>query len=595
MPEPSCLVSVFQAQAEPAELPKERYIDNGLISIAELRYCARRRSIKGPRGPLPVWQIEERREVSSSGSFDVQIYRPSPPSTSQPALLYFHKGGYVSGDLDSHDAVCRVLAALTPCTVVAMDYRLAPEHPFPVAVMDAFLAAQWVAANAASLGIDLRCIAVGGDRASDNLAAAVSLLAQRMESPALAFQMLLYPLEWGDPELHASAAQVQTWCLQTNRDVERFVSGGPLPFGDRTSPLLAPDLPLALLVTAGCDPLRDGDWVHAGRLAAAGVLLPTEHKCYEGQLHRFASMAGVVENAGAALKEIVEALASKEEPLGPLPIETEDKQITSSTGTFGVRIYRTSSTWTSSPQPAVVYLHGGGFMVGDLDSHDGVCRALATLTPCTVVAVDYRLAPEHPFPAAVEDALAAVQWVAANAAALGIDPCRVAVAGDSAGGNLAAVVALLVKRAGGPKLAFQMLLYPVVGGSPELHPSHTDYREGFGLSEHDVKVFRTSYGSGPAGLPMGDHRISPLLAPDLAGLPPALVVTAECDVLRDEAADFARRLAEAGVPTGYKCFWGQIHGFFNLAGVTDRSKEAIKECAAALAEALRIPSDGKTN
>jgi acetyl esterase len=230
----------------------------------------------------------------------------------------------------------------------------------------------------------------------------------------------------------------------------------------------------------------------------------------------------------------------------------------------------------------LVYYHGGGWVVGDLDTHDPVCRFLAREADVAVLAVDYRRAPEHRFPAAVEDALAAVRWAAHEADALGLDGARLAVAGDSAGGNLAAVVSQAA-RAGGPRLAAQLLVYPVTDLSRK-HPSYRLFRDGFFLTEAEMDWYRRHYlpDEGAAR----DPRVSPLLAADLRDLPPAMVLTAGFDVLRDEGEAYARRMEDAGVRVVLRRHAGLIHGFCNATAVSRPARAAMAEAAGWLAAAL---------
>ncbi|HLG89536.1 MAG TPA: alpha/beta hydrolase [Alphaproteobacteria bacterium] len=256
----------------------------------------------------------------------------------------------------------------------------------------------------------------------------------------------------------------------------------------------------------------------------------------------------------------------------PPPIELAEIRndaIPGPAGLMRVRIYRSS---LEPNQPGIVYFHGGGFVIGSLDSHEGGCRRLSKGAACTVVSIDYRLAPEHPFPAAVEDAFAATKWIADHAAALKIDPKRIAVAGDSAGGNLAAVVALLARDKGGPAICHQLLVYPVTDLKFSSQ-SYVDNGEGYFLTRDMMGWFRRQYM--PADIALDHPHASPLYADSLKGLPPATVITAEYDPLRDEGEDYGRRLSEAGVPTQVKRYNGVFHGFFSMAGVIDQGDEAV--------------------
>jgi acetyl esterase len=228
------------------------------------------------------------------------------------------------------------------------------------------------------------------------------------------------------------------------------------------------------------------------------------------------------------------------------------------------------------PRPLGGYYHGGGWVVGDLDTHDATCRHLAHATTAAVLSVAYRLAPEHRFPAAVDDALAAFAWAVREAPSLGADPARVAVAGDSAGGNLAAVVAQQTARADGPRPKAQLLIYPVTDLSTK-HPSYRLFGKSFFLTEADMDWYRGEYLPDEAAA--RDPRASPLLAPDLSGLPPAIVLTAGFDVLRDEGEAYARRLHDAGVPVELRRNAGQIHGFANASSVSPTARATMDEAA----------------
>jgi acetyl esterase len=232
------------------------------------------------------------------------------------------------------------------------------------------------------------------------------------------------------------------------------------------------------------------------------------------------------------------------------------------------------------PHPLLVFFHGGGFMYGDLDTHDGVCRLLCRHAGAHVLAVDYRLAPEHPFPAAVEDARGALSWAGAHAQELGADAARLGVAGDSAGGNLAAVVSQLAARDGGPAPLVQLLIYPATDCTSR-RPSRELFGEGLFLTDAHMSWFEASY-LGSVGDANGhDPRASPLLAKDLSGLAPALVVTAGLDPLRDEGEDYAHALRAAGTPVALRRFPGFIHGFISAAGISRACRDALIEIAGA--------------
>ncbi|MBV9772843.1 MAG: alpha/beta hydrolase [Gemmatimonadetes bacterium] len=263
------------------------------------------------------------------------------------------------------------------------------------------------------------------------------------------------------------------------------------------------------------------------------------------------------------------ALSGPKTPVGAV----RDFEVPGGAGPVRVRHYASAGGGT---KPLLVYYHGGGFVIGDLDTHDEPCRLLCRYADTHVLSVDYRLAPEHPFPAGVEDALAAFRWAREHAAALGADPARVAVGGDSAGGNLATVVSLLAREEGAPPVA-QLLLYPTVDRATP-RPSRTLFAETFFLDESDTEAFTRCYlgGTGASG---DDPRVSPLRAPDLAGLPPALVVTAGFDVLRDEGEEYAGALQRAGSPARLHRVAGFGHGFIHLVGISPAARREVVRIA----------------
>jgi len=258
------------------------------------------------------------------------------------------------------------------------------------------------------------------------------------------------------------------------------------------------------------------------------------------------------------------------------PVATvRDLTIPGPAGDIGARLYRQAP----APSALLVYFHGGGWVLGDLEVSDAACRFLAVNAGLAVLSVDYRLAPEHPFPAAVDDAVAAFRYAVENAAELGADPAAIGVAGESAGGNLAAVVSQVTTLEPGPTPAFQLLFFPVTDLSTK-HRSYSLFSEGFFLTEAQMDWYKARYLTDPEEAL--DPRVSPLLAPDLAGLPPAYVAVAGFDPLRDEGEAYAARLKQAGVPATVRRHSGLIHGIINATGVGHAGREVLLEAAGAL-------------
>ena len=266
-------------------------------------------------------------------------------------------------------------------------------------------------------------------------------------------------------------------------------------------------------------------------------------------------------------------------PEAPQLSLVRDLRAQGETGAIPLRLYRPSE----GILPALIYLHGGGWVVGDLDTHDVVCRQLAEQAGIVVIAVDYRLAPEHRFPAAVDDCWSATRWIAAHAVDLGIDAVRLAVGGDSAGGGLATVMCLLARDTGDPPLTFQLLVYPVTDLRAE-SASYSKYAEGYLLTRNGMRWYIAQYAPNEADVL--NWRASPLLAESVSGVPPALVVSAGVDPLRDEGEAYARRLEGASVPVDYLCLGGMIHGFITMGGRIDAANRAVSYMAAALRQAF---------
>ena len=274
--------------------------------------------------------------------------------------------------------------------------------------------------------------------------------------------------------------------------------------------------------------------------------------------------------------------------LTPDPPAVESVQLLlapSPAGPVPVRAYRPKGAGKDEVLPALLYIHGGGWVIGDLDTHDVVCRTLANGARCAVFSVEYRKAPESPFPAAVDDCFAALNFVSREEKKLGINAKQLAVGGDSAGGNLAAVMALMARDAGGPAISFQLLIYPGVDQQMG-HPSIDSNGEGYLLTKKSMLYFRGHYL--PRKEDWLDWRASPLLAKSLARLPPAFVMTAGYDPLRDEGKAYAERLAKEGVQTEYKNYADMVHGFITMGRVLDTTNTALADCAQALKKVWEI-------
>jgi len=281
-------------------------------------------------------------------------------------------------------------------------------------------------------------------------------------------------------------------------------------------------------------------------------------------------------------EEARESMRSRTAGLGPVEdvAAVTEHQVPVAGGTIAVRCYAPAG---AGPHPALVFYHGGGWVIGDLYTHDGICRTLTNAAGCVVASVDYRLAPESKYPVAVEDSYVALQWVVAHANQLGIDPRRVAVGGDSAGGNLSAAVSLMARDRKGPDLVSQILIYPVTDYALDT-PSYAENAEGYVLTREAMRWFwrhylvREEQGKEPLA--------SPLRATSLAGLPPALVITASHDPLRDEGEAYAARLRDAGVPVTLTRYDGLFHGFIRMTKFLDKARACVDEIAGTLRKAF---------
>ena len=283
-----------------------------------------------------------------------------------------------------------------------------------------------------------------------------------------------------------------------------------------------------------------------------------------------------VERARAADLADIRSAAGDPEPVG----QVTESTIPGPGGELTLRVYRPVG---EGPHPALLYFFGGGWTLGTIDTCDALCRSLTNAVGCTTLSVGYRLAPEHPFPAAVEDCWSTARWVADHAESLGIDPARLAVGGDSAGGNLAAAVTLLGRERSGPALVHQLLVYP----NTDYRADTPSRRENFDPLLFNHRSVDWYWGHYLSDVRDGDHPLaSPLRAEDLAGLPPATVITAEYDPLRDEGESYAQRLRESGVPVSATRYPGMVHGFFAMSGVLDGGRAAVDQAARELRAAF---------
>jgi acetyl esterase len=291
--------------------------------------------------------------------------------------------------------------------------------------------------------------------------------------------------------------------------------------------------------------------------------------------------SGLQMNPSMSIKEMRRLAEMR--PVGPVPevAKVEDFTVAGSGAVqIPVRIYRPIGT--SEPTPPVLFFHGGGWVVGGLDTHDAQARRLANYSGCTIIAVDYRLAPEHKFPAAYEDALAVARWITRSAGHIGVTPGSFGICGDSSGGNIAAAVALAARDEGLP-LGVQVLIYPVLDNRPDMYRSYRDYADGYFLTRKGMDWFLSQYIPADSRT---DWRAAPMRATNLAGVAPTMVITVEMDVLRDEGEGYAMRLKGYGVPTSLVRYGGMFHGSWGLTHLIDAAVDIHIDAAAMLAAYL---------
>jgi len=312
--------------------------------------------------------------------------------------------------------------------------------------------------------------------------------------------------------------------------------------------------------------------------------MPLDPDCLRvHELYKIAGRPPLEQLSPAEAREGMRKSREIMQPDPPAMSEVRDLTCPGPAGPIRLRLYRPLSARPADILPVLVFYHGGGWVIGDLDTHDVLARQLAQSSGAAVVAVDYRLAPEHRFPAAVDDAYAATRWVADNGKALGVDGSRLAVGGDSAGGNLAAVVSLMAHEKGGPAIRFQLLIYPATDTS-QTQVSHKENADVLPLTKPAMDWFWNHYMGGQDGTQ--DYRASPLIAASLVNLPEAYVITAGYDVLRDEGLDYADKLEAARVPVTRRHYPGQIHGFFSMGRIIKDANAAVADAGAALKAAL---------
>ena len=610
---------------------------------------ARANAAMRPRGAGPdVGKVDNRSVPGPAGDVPVRIYTPEGDGPF-PILVWYHGGGWVVGDLESADGTARQLCAGSGNIVVSVDYRLAPEAKFPEPFDDCYYATIWASDHAEQLGGVRGVVSVGGDSAGGNLAAAVSIKAAETGDFRVSHQLLVYPVTDVDFDTGSYIDNGTGYNLERQGMIwfwDQYLADE----SQKSDPLVAPlqlspdfeaidDLPQALVITAEYDPLRDEGEAYGRLLGEMGV--PTETNRYDGMIHGFFSMASVMDtartamddackflrgavddvveeyhrqnegNVGAMRKlldpqaayvlelfdsldmkpfqemsvaECREIMNNRPKPEGPEVGSVEDRVIRNvhgkEPGDVPIRIYTPA---TAGPWGTLVWFHGGGWVIGNVETADATARELCVGADCVVVSVDYRLAPEHKFPTPFEDCLTATMWAMANAESLGSRADVIAVGGDSAGGNLAAAVSLAQDDMPQP-LAYQLLVYPATDYAYDAR-SYQVNGQGLFLETASMRWFWDHYVDN-TDLSGYNIFVSPMRARLASDLPPALVITAEFDPLRDEGEAYAAALDDAGVATTLIRYDGVIHGFYGMPHVIDKGREALAASCAGLQEAF---------
>ncbi len=615
--------------AEVARLTAEA----GLAPVPDARVSRRDLAVPGPAGAPDV---------------AVRFYEPESAAPGGPVFLHIHGGAFVIGGIEQDDNTVERLALATGVCAVSVDYRLAPEHLFPSGADDCWAVYRWLAGGNSGLDVNPERIVVTGVSAGGALAASVAQRARDEGGVQPIFQLLLYPVLDDRMLTHSMRTHIDTklWNGRSSVHMWRLYLGEGYDSA-QTSPYAAPGrakdlsgLPPTFIGTAELDPLRDEAIEYAERLMQAGI--PTELHVVPGAIHAFDNLtpdsrlgSRVRESRYAAVRTFLsrtpQELAVKpgERWLDPevatvadfLPVGDpddivaarkfldemlgggggvqpgEDRLVVTQPSIPGpegapeipLRVYQPRDA--QGPVPCVVDFHGGAFVMGSTGLDHPANVRIASQLGAVVVSVEYRLAPEHPFPAGVEDCYAALVWVHEHAAELGIDPSLIAVTGGSAGGALAAAVTLMARDRGGPPICFQSLIIPVTDDRMSTWSMAT-FVDTPMFNRPGAEIMWERYlGPGYEQRETSPYA-APLRAADLSGLPPAYVQTAELDPLRDEGIAYARRLLEAGVPVELHCFPGTFHGSGAAveAAVSRRASGEAVDVLGAAFDALKPPA-----
>lgn len=587
-------------------------------------------------------EVRDFKVAGAEHEVPVRLYRPVGEGL-LPGVLYFHGGGWTLGSIETHDDMCAEMAAGARVAVLAVDYRLAPEHRHPAQLEDALAALDWLRSEGASAGIDPERLIAAGDSAGGQMSAGLAMWLRDQGEEQLAAQVLIYPVLGADIDTPSYRRNAEAPCL-TRAEMKFYLDSflGPETDLNWRCKYAVPlretryaGLPPAFITAAGHDPLHDDAVAFAERLRDAGV--PADLREEPELAHSYMRARRVSEPAARGFAAIVESIRAFAHPAGetepyamlqepgirrylvecdahyppdavnfgmeeqrafydrlcahfrrarPEGLSVEDGTIAGPGGSVPIRIYRPAG---EDRPPVLLYLHGGGFVLGGLDSHDDICAEIAAGARVGVVAVQYRLAPEHRFPAAFEDCLAAYRAVMAEG--FEFDSERLVIGGDSAGGNLAAALCLKLRDEAAPRPWGQVLVYPALGGDRG-KGSYVEHARAPALATADIAFYEQAY-VGPPDDPNRDNKFaSPLKETDYSGLPPAFLVAAEWDPLRDDCADYARALQAAGVGATVRHEPLLVHGFLRARSMSPASAagfDAIVEAVRSLAYEGRLP------